>query len=158
MESTEFLWPRSTACLIHADVSQRRTVPSRPPQASSFPLSFIARVKTAPLCASRACVILPFSASHNRRVRSLPAETSRLSLKITRFTVPWPVTKVRTLPPARLWMASESLIPPEMIRTLVTVLPKGTLATVPDCGHSIYFEQPQVFNQLVRDFLGQSLK
>ena len=45
-----------------------------------------------------------------------------------------------------------------MIRRLVTLLPKGTMATVPDCGHSIYFEQPQVFNQLVRDFLRQSLK
>ena len=52
----------------------------------------------------------------------------------------------------------DELIPPEMIRTLVTVLAKGTMATVPDCGHSIYFEQPQVFNQLVRDFLRQSLK
>ena len=32
-------------------------------------------------------------------------------------------------------------------------LPKGRLATVPDCGHSIYFEHPEIFNQIVRDFL-----
>jgi 2-succinyl-6-hydroxy-2,4-cyclohexadiene-1-carboxylate synthase len=52
----------------------------------------------------------------------------------------------------------DELIPPEMIRELVAVLPKGTMATVPDCGHSVYFEKPHVFNQLVRDFLRQSLK
>jgi 3-oxoadipate enol-lactonase len=52
----------------------------------------------------------------------------------------------------------DELIPPEMIRALVKVLPRGALVTVPDCGHSIYFEQPEVFNQLVRDFLRQSFK
>ena len=30
---------------------------------------------------------------------------------------------------------------------------RATLRTVPDCGHSIYFEQPGAFNQLVRDFI-----
>ena len=51
----------------------------------------------------------------------------------------------------------DELIPPAMIRSLVKVLPNAKLATVPDCGHSIYFEHPQVFNQLVRDFLAAAL-
>jgi len=51
----------------------------------------------------------------------------------------------------------DELIPPEMISSLVRVLPKARLATIPECGHSIYFEHPQVFNQLVRDFLHEAL-
>jgi len=47
----------------------------------------------------------------------------------------------------------DTLIPPQVIRELARTLPNATLATVPDCGHSIYFEHPAIFNQLVRDFL-----
>ncbi len=47
----------------------------------------------------------------------------------------------------------DELIPPDMIRSMVKVLPKGRLVTVSDCGHSVYFERPQVFNHIVRDFL-----
>jgi 3-oxoadipate enol-lactonase len=47
----------------------------------------------------------------------------------------------------------DTLIPPQVIRELVRALPNARLATVPDCGHSIYFEHPAVFNQLIRDFL-----
>jgi 3-oxoadipate enol-lactonase len=47
----------------------------------------------------------------------------------------------------------DTLITPQVIRELVRVLPNARLATVPDCGHSIYFEHPAVFNQIVRDFL-----
>ncbi len=49
----------------------------------------------------------------------------------------------------------DELIPPRMVRAVVDLLPKGRMASVPDCGHSIYFEQAPVFNQLVRDFLGE---
>jgi 3-oxoadipate enol-lactonase len=47
----------------------------------------------------------------------------------------------------------DTLIRPQVIKALVAALPDGRLRTVPDCGHSIYFENPAVFNQLVRDFL-----
>ncbi|MHB8384319.1 MAG: alpha/beta fold hydrolase [Candidatus Binataceae bacterium] len=47
----------------------------------------------------------------------------------------------------------DALIPAAMIETLAAWLPDGRFASVPHCGHSIYFEQAAVFNQLVRDFL-----
>jgi 3-oxoadipate enol-lactonase len=47
----------------------------------------------------------------------------------------------------------DTLIRPEVVKALAAALPDGRLRTVPDCGHSIYFEQPAVFNQAVRDFL-----
>lgn len=47
----------------------------------------------------------------------------------------------------------DALIPAKMIETLAAWLPDGRFASVPHCGHSVYFEQAAVFNQLVRDFL-----
>jgi 3-oxoadipate enol-lactonase len=47
----------------------------------------------------------------------------------------------------------DELIPPAMVRELVKALPNARIATVPDCGHSIYFEHPAIFNQLLRDFM-----
>lgn len=45
------------------------------------------------------------------------------------------------------------LILPAVIRAMVPALPNGRLAMVPGCGHSVYFENAPVFNQLVLDFL-----
>jgi 3-oxoadipate enol-lactonase len=47
------------------------------------------------------------------------------------------------------------LITPEMVREVARTLPAGRFASVPDCGHSVYFENAGVFNQLVRDFLNE---
>ncbi|MGH7949664.1 MAG: alpha/beta fold hydrolase, partial [Candidatus Binataceae bacterium] len=47
------------------------------------------------------------------------------------------------------------LIPPRTIKAIAALLPNARVATVPDCGHSIYFEQPAIFNQLVREFLNE---
>jgi 3-oxoadipate enol-lactonase len=47
----------------------------------------------------------------------------------------------------------DALIPAAMIERLAAWLPDGRFASVPHCGHSVYFEQAAVFNQLVRDFL-----
>ncbi|MFZ0888600.1 MAG: alpha/beta hydrolase [Candidatus Binataceae bacterium] len=47
----------------------------------------------------------------------------------------------------------DELIPPAAIETLLGVIPGARMVAVPDCGHSIYFERPEVFNQLLLDFL-----
>lgn len=47
----------------------------------------------------------------------------------------------------------DTLITPEIVKALASALPNSRLRTVPDSGHSIYFENPAVFNQLVRDFI-----
>jgi len=49
----------------------------------------------------------------------------------------------------------DALIPPRMVKAIADLLPNARMATVPDCGHSIYFEQPAIFNQVVRDFLSE---
>jgi 3-oxoadipate enol-lactonase len=47
----------------------------------------------------------------------------------------------------------DELIPPAAIQAMAKELPDARVVTVPSCGHSIYFERPEVFNQSVRDFL-----
>jgi len=47
----------------------------------------------------------------------------------------------------------DTLIRPQIVKALAAALPNSRLRTVPGSGHSIYFENAAVFNQLVRDFL-----
>ena len=47
----------------------------------------------------------------------------------------------------------DTLIAPDIVKALASALPNSRLCTVPGSGHSIYFENPAVFNQLVRDFI-----
>ena len=45
------------------------------------------------------------------------------------------------------------LMPPGAVGVLADSLPNARMVTVPDCGHSTYFEQPEIFNQNVLGFL-----
>jgi 3-oxoadipate enol-lactonase len=66
------------------------------------------------------------------------------------------LAKVRarlTMPILCLEGEEDALIVPEMIRHLVKALPNARLAMVPGAGHSVYFENARVFNQLVLDFI-----
>lgn len=47
----------------------------------------------------------------------------------------------------------DTLIKPSIVKALVAALPDARLRTVPGSGHSTYFENAPVFNQLVRDFI-----
>jgi 3-oxoadipate enol-lactonase len=58
-----------------------------------------------------------------------------------------------TMPVLCLVGEEDELIPPATIAMMVRALPNARMATVPHCGHSIYFERPEVFNQLVLGFL-----
>ncbi len=58
-----------------------------------------------------------------------------------------------TMPVLCMVGEEDELIPPAAIRILASELPNARFASVPHCGHSIYFERPEVFNQLVLGFL-----
>jgi 3-oxoadipate enol-lactonase len=61
-----------------------------------------------------------------------------------------------TMPVLCIVGEEDELIPPAAVRSLVGALPNARMVTVPHCGHSIYFECPEVFNQTVLDFLRQT--
>jgi 3-oxoadipate enol-lactonase len=80
-----------------------------------------------------------------------PADaTARLSA--TRYDLERAKARL-TMPILCIAGEEDALIQPAMIEALAAWLPDGRFASVPHCGHSVYFEQAAVFNQLVRDFL-----
>lgn len=65
-----------------------------------------------------------------------------------------PSDRLTPLLPAILWLfGAESYLAPEAAAWVATTFPAARLVHVPDTGHSIYFERPDVFNRLVAQFL-----
>ncbi len=54
--------------------------------------------------------------------------------------------------------SEDALVPPEISRLASEQVPKAQFAEVADSGHSVYFEQPSVFNHVVQGFLATALK
>ena len=47
----------------------------------------------------------------------------------------------------------DTLTPPEIIKEVHQLIAGSQFILVPECGHSVYFEAPEVFNGIVDDFL-----
>ena len=45
------------------------------------------------------------------------------------------------------------VIPPAAVAVLASIVPGARLARVPQAGHSVYWERPQIFNRLVDELL-----
>jgi pimeloyl-ACP methyl ester carboxylesterase len=50
---------------------------------------------------------------------------------------------------------ADLLSPPALMRMLAAHIPRRQFVTVPEAGHAAFWEQPEVWNRLVLDFLGQ---
>jgi len=70
---------------------------------------------------------------------------------------------MRTTPPEALSRLSmpvlcisgeeDVVIPTAAVEAFAALLPKAQLVTLPEAGHSVYFERPLAFNRLLADFL-----
>ena len=49
--------------------------------------------------------------------------------------------------------SEDALTPPEILRAVHEIVPGSKFVEVPGCGHSVYFEQPDTFNEIVGGFL-----
>ena len=45
--------------------------------------------------------------------------------------------------------------PPSIARMIAAEIPGSELTVVPESGHSVYWEQPEIFNQAILDFMGK---
>jgi 3-oxoadipate enol-lactonase len=63
----------------------------------------------------------------------------------------------KSVPMLFLVGAEDVLQPPEIVRAASRLVPNARFALVPDAGHSVYFEQPNVFNFEVQRFLLSAL-
>jgi len=61
--------------------------------------------------------------------------------------------KVRTL---LVTGDAEMFTPPSIMRMIARQVPNNELVIVPECGHSPYWEQPELFNRTVLEFIRRS--
>ena len=66
-----------------------------------------------------------------------------------------PASDLRTLKVPTLFISgSEDVVfPPPAAAALAKLIPGGKFQSVPETGHSVYFQRPEIFNRLVFDFL-----
>jgi pimeloyl-ACP methyl ester carboxylesterase len=62
-----------------------------------------------------------------------------------------------TIPTLLIAGGADLFAPPPLMRALKTLLPNASLTEIPDAGHSVYWEQPAIFNKLVLNFLRRSV-
>jgi pimeloyl-ACP methyl ester carboxylesterase len=62
---------------------------------------------------------------------------------------------LRELAVPTLWIVGDEdiVFPAAAAPALARLMPKAEVARVPDAGHSVYFERPQRFNEIVESFL-----
>lgn len=69
------------------------------------------------------------------------------------ITVTWADIASRTFPTLLIGGDADLYVPPSMYRYLQSRVPRSELYIVPEAGHSPYWEQPEIFNRIVLDFL-----
>ena len=60
-----------------------------------------------------------------------------------------------TVPTLLITGAADLVTPPSIMRMIARHVPDNELAIIPECGHSPYWEQPDVFNGAVLDFISR---
>lgn len=58
-----------------------------------------------------------------------------------------------SIPTLLLTGDADPYMPPPVLRLLASKIPSATTQVVPECGHSAYWEQPDIFNRTVLTFL-----
>jgi pimeloyl-ACP methyl ester carboxylesterase len=52
--------------------------------------------------------------------------------------------------------AADMFTPPAIMRKIARHVPQNELVIVPECGHSPYWELPELFNRTVLEFIGSN--
>lgn len=64
----------------------------------------------------------------------------------------------RDIPTLLMTGEADLATPPAILRMVARHLPRGEVAIVPEAGHSLYWERPDIFNRVVLDFIGRNGK
>jgi len=51
--------------------------------------------------------------------------------------------------------SADMFTPPSVQRLIARHIPENELLVAPECGHSIYWERPDLFNRAVLDFIAR---
>jgi pimeloyl-ACP methyl ester carboxylesterase len=69
--------------------------------------------------------------------------------------ITWARLRTMQVPTLLLYGDADLYAPPAVARMYAKNLPNSELTIVPEVGHSIYWEQPAIFNKAVLDFIGR---
>jgi pimeloyl-ACP methyl ester carboxylesterase len=84
---------------------------------------------------------------HKALIGSEFRQTLKNEIKQTRL-------KELKLPTLLIAGAADLYTPPSISRMIAAEIPNSRLVVIPEAGHSIYWEQPELFNRAVLDFIG----
>jgi 3-oxoadipate enol-lactonase len=82
----------------------------------------------------------------------LDKQALRARLAAMRTATPEAVARLG-LPVLCLTGEEDIVIPPEAVARAAAIIPGARLVRVPEAGHSVYFERPAAFNQIIDEFL-----
>ena len=89
-----------------------------------------------------------------RRWHALAQEKPRLAYT-TRNKITWAALETIKLPTLLLTGDADLYMPPSVLRLFARRLPRCESLVLPECGHSAYWEQPELFNRAVLGFLAK---
>jgi len=70
-----------------------------------------------------------------------------------RNTITWDLLAMLRVPALLMTGDADLWIPPYLLRQVGERIPNSTVVIVPDCGHAVQWEQPEMFNDAVLDFI-----
>jgi 3-oxoadipate enol-lactonase len=88
----------------------------------------------------------------NNLASALDKDALRRQLGELRATPPEALAAL-TMPVLCIAGEEDIVIPPETVRILADTVPNGRFVSVPQAGHSVYFERPLEFNRILARFL-----
>jgi 3-oxoadipate enol-lactonase len=85
---------------------------------------------------------------------SLDLDKDAVRRKLNKMrTTPRAVVATLAMPLLCITGQEDVVIPPAAVAVLASIVPGARLATVPEAGHSVYWERAETFNRLVDELL-----
>jgi pimeloyl-ACP methyl ester carboxylesterase len=95
------------------------------------------------------------NAEGTRRWHTRAQEKPRVAYTM-RNRITWAALETIKLPTLLLTGDADLYMPPSVLRLFAARFPKCESLVIPECGHSAYWEQPELFNRAVLDFLNKN--
>jgi 3-oxoadipate enol-lactonase len=109
-----------------------------------------------PACGERLAREQPALHTLYRGLDALSVELDKPALRrslVALRTTPQAAVAALETPVLCITGEEDVVIPPAAVAALARILPRAQLCRVAGAGHSVYWERPRAFNQLVQDFL-----
>jgi pimeloyl-ACP methyl ester carboxylesterase len=94
------------------------------------------------------------NAEGTKRWNELAHAKARIAYSV-KNRITWAALETITAPTLLLTGDADLYMPPSVLRLFAKRFPHCESIVLPECGHSAYWEQPEVFNRAILEFLGK---